>query len=132
VPSSETNPAQSSQPTEAQPAVLPPSGGPVIQPIPSGANAGNQRPRDSRSQRNANVASPVAAGQPPAQEPAPVAQPPAPKQERAAAINPAEKKESSKADEKKDDKKASGISGAIKGGFKKLFGGDKKKDEKKP
>ena len=127
--SSETNAAQ---PNQAQPSVLAPSGGAVTQPIPNGANPGNERPRDSRSQRNANVASPVTAGQPPAQEPGPAAQPPAPKQERVAAAKPAEKREPTKADEKKDDKKASGISGVIKGGFKRIFGGDKKKDEKKP
>lgn len=127
--SSDTSPAQSAQPVQSQPAVVPPSGGAVTQPIPSGANPGNDR---AKSPRNASVPPVVSADQPPAQVPAPVAQSPAPKPERVAAAKPAEKKEPAKVEEKKDDKK-SGIGGAIKGGFKKIFGGgDKKKEEKKP
>jgi serine/threonine-protein kinase len=125
-PPSETSPAQPAQ----TPALLPPSG--VGQPVPSVAAPGNERARD-RSQKNASAAPTPSSGQPPSQEAPTVAQPTAPKQDHVAASKPAEKKETDKVDEKKDDKKAGGIGGAIKGGFKKLFGGgDKKKDEKKP
>jgi hypothetical protein len=130
--SAETTPAPNTQPSSGQ--ELPqPAGVLGGQPGP-GANAGTDRPRDSRSNKNAGVPPTVSAEQPPAPGPAQVAQPaPAPKQEKVGSTKPAEKKESSKADEKKDDKKPGGIGGAIKGGFKKLFGGgDKKKDEKKP
>ena len=147
-PSPQPSPAQTSTPnapapveptapqsTQTAPAQQLPQPAGVLgdQPTP-GANAGTDRPRDSRSNKNAGVPSTVSGQQPPAQETAPIAQPaPPPKQDKVGSTKPAEKKESSKADEKKDDKKPGGIGGAIKGGFKKLFGGgDKKKDEKKP
>jgi serine/threonine protein kinase len=130
--SGESTPPQSAQQPSVQPGVGSSTGALPTQPIPGGANAGNDRQRDNRSQKNANVSPTVSAEQPPAQEPARVQPAPPPRQEKVAATKPAEKRETSKAEEKADDKKSGGIGGAIKGGFKKLFGGDKKKDEKKP
>jgi len=129
---SETNPPQSAAPSQSQPAVLSSPGGSVSPPLQSGTSPGNERSRD-KSQRNGGAPPASSADQPPAQVTPPVAsQPSAPKPDKVASAKPAEKKEAS-TEEKKDDKKPSGISGAIKGGFKKLFGGgDKKKDEKKP
>jgi serine/threonine protein kinase len=119
-----TTPAQNTQTAPAQ--QLPqPSGVLTSQPTP-GANAGTERPRDSRSNKNAGVPPPGSAEQPPAQEPAHVAQPaPPPKQEKVAP-KPVAKKEP---EEKKEEKKKGGIGGF----FKKINPfGDKKKDEKKP
>jgi len=98
-------------------------------------SSGSERARDNRSQRNANAAGSVTVEKPATQEPAHVAQPASPpaQDKGVASTKPAEKNESSKSEEKKDDKKSGGIGGAIKGGFKKIFGGgDKNKNEKKP
>jgi serine/threonine protein kinase len=124
----------STQPASGQPMVVPPPGAPVSQPAAGGVSSGSERARDNRSPRNANSAPSATTEAPSSQEPAHVAQPASPpKQDKVAATKPAEKNETAKADEKKDEKKPGGIGGAIKGGFKKLFGGgDKKKDEKKP
>jgi serine/threonine protein kinase len=130
----ESNPAQTTQPASGQQMILPPSGSAVGQPAAGGVTSGTERSRDSRSQKNANAASSATAEKPSPQEPSTVAQPtPPPKQDKVASTKPADKTESSKSEEKKDDKKSGGIGGAIKGGFKKLFGGgDKNKNEKKP
>jgi serine/threonine-protein kinase len=131
----EPPPAQTAPPASGPAMVVPPPGAPVNPPAQPGASSGSDRARDSRSQKNANVASSSASVEKPAtQEPATVGQPtPPPKQDKTASTKPAEKTESGKSEDKKDDKKSSGIGGAIKGGFKKLFGGgDKNKNEKKP
>lgn len=134
LPPVDSTPTPSTQPASGQPMVVPPPGAPVSQPAQGVVSSGSERARDNRSQRNANAASAATTEAPPAQEPAHVAQPASPqKQDKVAATKPAEKNETAKADEKKDEKKPGGIGGAIKGGFKKLFGGgDKKKEEKKP
>ncbi len=134
LPPVDATPTQNTQPASGQPMVVPPPGAPVGQPAQGAVSSGGDRARDNRSQRNANGASSATTDAPATQEPAHVAQPASPqKQDKVASNKPAEKNETAKADEKKDDKKQGGIGGAIKGGFKKLFGGgDKKKDEKKP
>lgn len=134
LPPVDSTPTPSTQPASGQPMVVPPPGAPVNQPASGAVSSGGERSRDNRSQRNANTASSSTTQAPTAQEPAHVAQPASPqKQDKVAATKPAEKNETAKADEKKAEKKSGGIGGAIKGGFKKLFGGgDKKKDEKKP
>jgi serine/threonine protein kinase len=129
-----TNP-NASAPVEqspAQPAVTPP-GTVSSQPPASGSNSGSESSRDSRTQKPADTPSaPASSEAPPAQQEPPRAQP-APKQERAATTRPAEKKEPAKLEEKKDEKKVGEkIGGFLKGGFKKVFGSDKKKDDKKP
>lgn len=132
-PQVDTTPAQNTEPS-GQPMVVPPPGAPVGQPAAGGVSTSGDRARDNRSQKNAAAASSASVEKPATQEPTTVAQPSSPpKQDKVASTKPADKKESDKVDEKKDDKKSGGIGGAIKGGFKKLFGGgDKKKDEKKP
>ncbi len=128
----EQPPAQNMQTTPLQP-VATPNGAANSQPPASGSNSGSERSRDSRTQKTAETPSaPASSEAPPAQQEPPRAQP-APKQERAATTRPAEKKEPAKLEEKKDEKKVGEkIGGFLKGGFKKVFGGDKKKDDKKP
>jgi serine/threonine protein kinase len=131
----EPTPAQTAPPASGQPIVVPPPGSSIGQPAQSGASSGSERARDNRSQKNTNAAASVTVEQPSTQEPAHAAQPtpPAKQDKGVASSKPAEKNESSKSEEKKDDKKSGGIGGAIKGGFKKIFGGgDKNKNEKKP
>jgi serine/threonine-protein kinase len=120
-------PAQEAQPAPAQPVTVPPPVAPAgfdPQPAPSSPNP--SRPRDSRAPKTSD-APPAVVAQPAPQQPQ-VAQPvPAPKPDKVAATKP-ETKDPPKTEEKKDDKKKSGIGGF----FKKVFGSDKKKDEKKP
>ena len=129
-------PTAQTAPAASGPAmVVPPPGSAVGQPTQGGVSSGGERARDNRSQKNANAAASVSVQQPATQEPAHVAQPASPpaQDKGVASTKPAEKNESSKSEEKKDDKKSGGIGGAIKGGFKKIFGGgDKNKNEKKP
>ena len=101
------------------------------QPPASGSNSGGDRSRDSRAQKTAEVPpATVSTAQPPAQQEPPRAEPaPVPKQEHATVTRPVEKKEPIKSEAKKDDKK---VGEKIGGFFKKVFGGDKKKDDKKP
>jgi serine/threonine-protein kinase len=120
-------PAQEAQPAPPQPVTVPPPVAPAgfdPQPAPSSPNP--SRPRDSRAPKTSD-APPTVVAQPAPQQPQ-VAQPvPAPKPDKVAATKP-ETKDPPKTEEKKDDKKKSGIGGF----FKKVFGSDKKKDEKKP
>jgi serine/threonine-protein kinase len=128
----EQPPAQNMQTTPLP--VATPNGGGSSQPPASGSNSGSERSRDSRAQKTPDTPTPTVPAEPAPSKPEPArAQPaPAPKQEHAAATRTAEKKEPARTEDKKDQKVSEKIGGAIKGGFKKLFGGDKKKDEKKP
>ena len=134
-PTSVQSPASSPQTAPLQPGVTPPPGTISSQPPASGSNSGSERSRDSRTQKPADTPSaPASSDASSAQQEPPRAQPaPAPKQERAAVTRSAEKKEPAKSEAKKDEKKVGEkIGGFFKGGFKKVFGGDKKKDDKKP
>jgi serine/threonine-protein kinase len=120
-------PAQEAQPAQAQPVTVPPPVAPAgfdPQPAPSSPNP--SRSRDARAPKSSD-GPPAVVAQPAPQQPQITQPAPAPKPDKIAATKP-ETKEPPKAEEKKDEKKKSGIGGF----FKKVFGSDKKKDEKKP
>ena len=127
----EQPPAQNMQTTPLP--VATPNGGGGTQPPSSGSNSASDRSRNSRAQKTTDTPQATVPAEPAPSQPEPArAQPaPAPKQQRAAATRPAERREPAKTEEKKE-KVGEKIGGLIKGGFKKVFGSDKKKDDKRP
>jgi len=121
----EQAPAPTLQTVPTQPAV-PVGGGQTA----GASGSGAERSRDRGAQKAADSSSSAAtpAEPPTVQAEQPHAQTAAPKPEHTAVAKPPEKRETEKSEPKKDDKK---VVEKVGGFFKKVFGGDKKKDDRK-